>query len=90
MNVHVPASVRRSAVLLAAALLPLAAFAATAPAAAASQPTGPTIGADIASKCNEMSGAERSACERDMRAAAKTRRSHAHATPHTTAASAPH
>jgi hypothetical protein len=89
MNVHAPAALRRSAVLLAATLIPLAACPATAPASAASQPTGPTIGADIASKCAAMSGDERSACEHDTRAAAKTRRSHHHATAHAAAASAP-
>jgi hypothetical protein len=79
-----PASVRRvfAAALLGVAL-PMAALAApspSAPAAAASQPSGPTIGADIASKCKAMSGDERTACERDTRhAAAHRRASHRHA-----------
>jgi hypothetical protein len=89
MNVHALAALRRGALLLATTLLPLAAFAAGPPAPAASQPTGPTVGADIASECAPMSGDERTACQRDIRHAAQTRRSHP-AKPATSAASAPH
>jgi hypothetical protein len=78
--------------VLLAAGLPLVTLGATAPpmsaAPAASQPKGPTIGADIASKCNEMSGDERAACTHDTRHAAATRRSHHHPAP-AKAASAP-
>jgi hypothetical protein len=91
MNVPALAALRRGALLLATALLPLAAVPAAAPAPAASQPSGPTVGADIKSQCAAMSGDERTACERDIRSAAKTRRSHHHhATAPATAASASH
>ena len=45
--------------------LPLAALAAPSSDAAASQPTGPTVASDIATQCKQMSGDERTACERD-------------------------
>jgi hypothetical protein len=68
--------------------LPFAVVAAPSPDAAASQPHGPTIGSDIATKCKEMTGDERTACEKDIRAAAKKRRQHgSHTTTHAPAAS---
>ena len=73
--------------VLLACSLPFAALAAPSPKAAASQPHGPTIDADIASKCAQMTGDERTACERDIRAAAKKRRQGSHATTHAPAAS---
>jgi hypothetical protein len=77
MIVSLPAMRRAGAALLLGAALPVAALAATSPpASAASQPQGPTIGADIATKCKAMSGDERKACISDTRTAARTRRAH--------------
>ena len=79
---------RRSAAVLLACSLPLAALAAPSSDAAASRSAGPTVGSDIATQCKQMSGDERTACERDIRAAAKKRHHATRAKPHATASSA--
>jgi len=80
--------VRRAAGAALACSLPFAVLGAPSSDAAASQPHGPTVGSDIATKCKQMTGDERTACEKDIRAAAKKRRQHgSRATTHAPAAS---
>jgi hypothetical protein len=68
--------------------IPFAALAASSPDTAASQPHGATTGSRIASKCKEMTGDERAACERDIKADAKKHHQGSHATAQAPAASA--
>ena len=63
-----------AAALALGATLPCAAAAASPAAEGASAPVGPTASARIATKCKAMSGDEKAACERDIRADAR----HAH------------
>nr|HET7859862.1 hypothetical protein [Caldimonas sp.] len=80
--------VRRGIGVVLACSLPFAVVAAPSSGAAASQPQGPRIGSDIATQCKQMTGDERTACEKDIHAAAKKRRQHgSHATTHAPAAS---
>jgi hypothetical protein len=78
---------RRAAGACLACAMPFAALAAPAPEAAAAQPQNPRVGSDITSQCKQMSGDERTACERDMHAMAKTQRHGSHATKSAPAAS---
>lgn len=79
---------RRALGVVLAFSVPFAALAGPSPSAAASQPEGPTVGSDIATQCKQMSGDERTACERDIRAAAKKRKHGSHAKTHAPSASA--
>ena len=89
MTAFASSLLRRAAGACLACAMPFAALAAPAPDAAAAQPQGPTADSRIASKCKEMTGDERAACERDIKADAKKHhQSSSHATMQAPAASA--
>jgi len=89
MTAFASSLLRRAAGACLACAMPFAALAAPAPDAAAAQPQGPTADSRIASKCKEMTGDERAACERDIKADAKKhRQSSSHAAMQASAPSA--